>query len=148
MAALWNPTGQPRSATVRVAVEGRGRRIGERDFAAFLARYPNATRAVSRAITDKLRSATRRRVEFATLSVQARLARVLLELTAVYGKQAPRGFEIDVELTQPELAALVGVGEATIQRVLANLRKTGVVDTGYRHVGVLDITELERLAVS
>ena len=138
--------GQRRSATVRAAGEGRGRRIGERDFSAFLERYPNAGRAANRAMADKLRSATRRRVEFTTMPVQARLARVLLELTAVYGRPTPRGFDIDVDLTQPELAALVGVGDATIQRVLARLRTRGVLDTGYRHIGILDLDHLERLA--
>lgn len=138
--------GQPRSATVRAAGIGRGRRIGERAFYIFLADYPDASRAVNRAMAGKLRAATRRRVEFASFTAQARMARVLLELNAIYGKRARHGFELDVDLTQPELAALVGVGEATIHRILAGLRQGGVLDTGYRRIHLLDVDHLRNLA--
>jgi CRP/FNR family transcriptional regulator, cyclic AMP receptor protein len=138
--------GQPRSATVRAVGVGLVRRIGEHDFHAFLNKFPDANRAANRAIADKLRSATRRRVEFTTFSAPARLARVLLELAAVHGAHTAGGIAIGVELTQPELAALVGVGEATIHRILAGLRTQRVVSTGYRRIHIVDIRHLEELA--
>jgi CRP/FNR family transcriptional regulator, cyclic AMP receptor protein len=138
--------GRPRSATVRAVGSGVGRRIGEQDFFAFLSRFPDASRAVNRAMADKLRSATRRRVEFATFSATARIARVLLELTEVHGESVTSGLLVRVELNQPELAALVGVAEATVHRILAALRRDGVLDTGYRRVRIIDVHRLERLA--
>ena len=58
--------GQPRSTTVKAVGPGGGRRVGERDFRGFLARFPDAGYALDRTIAGKLRSATGRRVEFAT----------------------------------------------------------------------------------
>jgi len=138
--------GDPRSATVKAVGRGEGRRVGERDCHDFLARFPDANRAMNRAMADKLRSATRRRVEFATCSAPTRMARVLLELKAAHGIPMREGFAIDVALTQPELAALVGVTEPTIHRVLTTLRRDGVLDTGYRSILILDERRLEGLA--
>ena len=94
----------------------------------------------------KLRSATRRRVDFGSREVRIRLARVLLELTTAYGTATRDGVEIGVDLTQPELAALVGAAEPTVHRALAGFRRTGLVRTGYRRVVVLDRVRLETVA--
>lgn len=138
--------GGPRSATVKVVGNGVGRRIGEREYYAFLDRFPDARRAVDRAVATKLRSATRRRVEFATYPAAARVARVLLELMEAHGTRKPDGVMIEVALTQPELAALVGVAAPTVQRMLANMRHEHVLDTRYRRILVLDEQRLEQLA--
>jgi CRP-like cAMP-binding protein len=102
--------------------------------------------AISRGVTDKLRSATARRVDFTGCDVATRFARVLLELVIRYGQQTRAGTVIRCPLTQTELAALVGAAEPTIQRVLRQLRADGVVTTGYRETTVLDITRLRRRA--
>lgn len=140
--------GQPRSATVKAVGSGEGRRIGEREYFAFLARFPDASRAANRAMAGKLRSATRRRVEFATCPAPTRMARVLLELKAAHGVPLREGFVIEVALTQPELAALVGVTEPTIHRILAAMRQEGVLGTGYRRIHILDVRRLAELAGS
>ena len=140
--------GQPRSAAVRSVGEGVVRRVGDRDFYGFLAAFPDANRAMTRAMASKLRSATRRRVEFSAFPAPARLARVLLEMATTYGVSTSEGIEISVELTQPELAALVGAADATIHRVLTQLRKDQIVDTGYRRVRVRDLRRLEAMTES
>jgi CRP-like cAMP-binding protein len=138
--------GQPRSAAVRSVGAGVGRRIGEDDFYAFLNRFPDANRAMARTMAGKLRSATQRRVEFTAYPAPARMARVLLELATTHGVRTAEGIEVGLDLTQPELAALVGAAEATIHRVLAQLRKDGVLRTGYRRIVVRDVRRLEGLA--
>ena len=138
--------GQPRSATVRAGTTGRCRRIGRPEYEAFLDGHPDAGRAVGRAIAAKLRSATRRRVEFATCPAPVRVARVLRELIETHGVRRPGAVSIEVALTQPELAALAGATEPTVQRVLSTLREQGVVQTGYRRLSVLDEVGLARLA--
>lgn len=140
--------GEPHSATVKAIGSGEGRRIGKRDYRDFLTRHPDASHAVSCVIAGKLRSATRRRVEFATCPAPVRLARVLLEMKSAYGTPQRRGFVLEVALTQPELAALVGATEPTIHRVLTAMREQGVLETGYRRILVVDEERLERLAKS
>lgn len=138
--------GEPRSATVRAAGAGESLRVGERDYRTLLSTYPDARQAVSQAMAAKLRSATRRRVEFATCPVHVRVARVLRELAAAHGVHRNGMVLVEVELTQPELAALVGTTEPTVHRVLTSMRENKIVETGYRRIHILDEERLAELA--
>ena len=138
--------GEPRSATVRSAGDGEYLRIGERDYRAFLATYPDANAAMARAMAAKLRSATRRRVEFAAYPAAVRVARILCELAAAHGAPDARGVRIAIALAQPELASLVGATEPTVQRVLYAMRDAGIIAVGRRTVWVLDQQRLDESA--
>jgi CRP/FNR family transcriptional regulator, cyclic AMP receptor protein len=129
---------EPRSADVTTAGRVRARVVPCADFLRFLAEHNTASLAVMSNVSRKLRSATRRRVDFAGCEVKVRLARVLGELADRYGRDTLNGLVIDVELTQPELAAMVGAAEPTIHKALADLRRRKIVDTRYRHTVVLD----------
>jgi CRP/FNR family cyclic AMP-dependent transcriptional regulator len=140
--------GGPRSATVISAGVTVARVIGQADFAAFLDRTPDASVPVLRALSDKLRWSTRRRIDFSGLPVVTRLARVLSELGRLYGKQSGTGIEFRYALTQPELAAMVGASEPSVQKALRQLRREGIVMTGYRQVVITNLTALEGVATS
>jgi CRP-like cAMP-binding protein len=128
---------QRRIATVRAAGECRARQIEGQDFRVHLARHPDVALAVNASVGGKLRAATRRRVEFSTCTTKVRTARILGELADRYGQPRDSGTEITVPLSQAELAALAGTTEATIQRIVAELRQLGVIETGYRRMVVL-----------
>jgi CRP/FNR family cyclic AMP-dependent transcriptional regulator len=138
--------GQPRSATVTAVGSVAARVIAQSVFNDFLNRHANVGVAVSRSVAGKLRWATRRRIDFGSCEVRVRLARVLLELAAAYGERVPAGIRIGVPLTQPELAALVGAAEPTVHQALAVLRRSGVIETGYRSTTVLDLPALRVVA--
>ncbi|WP_158891097.1 Crp/Fnr family transcriptional regulator [Amycolatopsis anabasis] len=138
--------GEPRVATVTTAGRLRARLISRAEFHGFLARHPDAALAVSRSVGAKLRWATRRRVDFGGCEVRVRLARVLVELAAGYGKRVGAGIEIGVSLTQPELAALVGAAEPTVHKALAELRRRRIVDTGYRRTTIRDYDRILAVA--
>lgn len=136
----------PRSATVISASMTTARVINQRDFLDALRKWPDAAVAVGRALSSELRWATRRRVDFSTLPVVARLARVLCELGRRNGHQVPTGIELQFPLTQPDLAGLVGASEPAIHKALRQLRNDGVVLTGYRHVVIADPVALDAIA--
>ncbi|MEU6067804.1 MULTISPECIES: Crp/Fnr family transcriptional regulator [Streptomyces] len=137
---------QPRVATVVAAGSGTAKTITRQEFLAALARHDDAAQAVMRAVAGKLRWATRRRQEFGGCPVSTRVARVLGELTRVYGRPCEAGVSIGVSLTQPELAALVGASEPSVHRVLRMLREHRIIETGYRRILVRDVPELSRIA--
>jgi CRP/FNR family cyclic AMP-dependent transcriptional regulator len=140
--------GVPRSATVISAGVTAVQVINQRDFLRFLDRRPDASVAVSRALSGELRWATRRRIDFSGLPVRARLARVLGELGRLYGKATPSGIEFQYTLTQPELAGMVGASEPSVHKVLRQLRNDDVVVTGYRKVVITDSVALDAIAGS
>lgn len=57
--------------------------------------------------------------------------------------QAARG---DLELTQSELADMLGVHRGTVNRALRDLEEAGLINTGYRRIRVTDPEGLARLA--
>ncbi|GII80618.1 Crp/Fnr family transcriptional regulator [Sphaerisporangium rufum] len=139
--------GRPRAATVVAAGACLARVIPRQTFLAFLRRRPEAALAVNRAVVNKVRWTTRRRVELGTCSAITRLARVLVELACSYGEPKPGGgLVIGVSLTQPELAALVGAADPTVHKALTLLRRAGVLGTGYRRIVVHDLRRLQAYA--
>jgi len=138
--------GAPRSATVTACGEIAASIVRESDLRFFLESHPEAARAVNRIVVQRLRWSNQRRVEFGGYSVKVRLARVLAELAGSYGHPVPRGVVIGVDLTQPELAALTGSAEVTIHKALAELRRDGLITTGYRRTTVLDVNRLRETA--
>ncbi|MFF7181198.1 cyclic nucleotide-binding domain-containing protein [Streptomyces sp. NPDC008121] len=136
----------PRSATVTACGDIAASIVRESDLRLFLDTRPQAALAIAGIVTQRLRWANRRRVEFGGFPVKVRLARVLAELAASYGHRVPRGLVIGVDLTQPELAALTGSAEVTIHKALAELRRDDLITTGYRRTTVLDLDRLRRVA--
>jgi CRP-like cAMP-binding protein len=143
---LASMDGQPRVATVTCAGRVRARLVTQPEFRHFLTGHPDVALAVGSSVGAKLRWATRRRIDFGSREVRIRLARVLVELSAAYGSAVHDGVEIGVDLTQPELAGLVGAAEPTVHRALAGFRRSGVVQTGYRRITVLDQVRLAAVA--
>ncbi|WP_370962225.1 Crp/Fnr family transcriptional regulator [Amycolatopsis sp. cg9] len=143
---LASMDGQPRVATVTCAGRVRARLVTQPEFHHFLGGHPEVALAVGSSVGGKLRWATRRRVDFGSREVRIRLARVLLELATAYGTAESTGVEIGVDLTQPELAGLVGAAEPTVHRALAGFRHAGLVGTGYRRIVVVDRARLETVA--
>jgi DNA-binding GntR family transcriptional regulator len=58
------------------------------------------------------------------------------------------GFEPNyrLPLTQPELADTAGLSNVHIYRVLADLRKDGLIESGRRYISVPDVKRLENFA--
>jgi DNA-binding transcriptional regulator LsrR (DeoR family) len=49
-------------------------------------------------------------------------------------------------LTQAELASWIGSARETVERLLADWRKRGIVQTGYMHIDITDEEALQRIA--
>jgi CRP-like cAMP-binding protein len=137
---------EPRSATVSACGKVVTREIGSAQFHDFLNDWPAATLAVALTVADRLRTATRRRIELSGYNVRDRVIRVLADLSREYGQDTRQGRIIGIELTQPELAAAVGAGEASVHTVLKELRESGLIATGYRRLVVLRPDDLDGMA--
>lgn len=74
-----------------------------------------------------------------------RLARLLVELATRYGRPGEDGTVLGCRLTQPELAALTGAAETTVQKALRELRAEGLLTTGYAATVIRDLPRLREL---
>jgi CRP-like cAMP-binding protein len=141
--------GRPRSATVVACGHAPvdAVRVARQDFVDILTTRPEALLHLSTAVAEKLRTATRRRVDYRGAKPPARLARVLTEMaddhgTAPYGK----GIVIGVDLTQVEWGTLIGVSGRTAERAISTLRQQGLISREPGRITVLDMAALRALA--
>jgi CRP/FNR family cyclic AMP-dependent transcriptional regulator len=131
-------SGNDRSATVTACGDVVSTILQRPAFLAFLGRQPAAAIQVTATVGERLNWANERRTDFTTYPVHVRLARVLGEIAVRCGRAVDDGLLIAVELSQPELATLVGAAEDTVQKALRTLRGEGLIRTGYRKIIVVD----------
>jgi CRP/FNR family cyclic AMP-dependent transcriptional regulator len=141
-------TGSPRTATVRASGPVVAVVITRADFRRFLDRHPDVAVMMAATMASRLRWANRRRSEFTAYSADVRLARLLLDLGATYGEPVPEGIRLGALLSQPELATMVGIAEATAQKAFSDLRRRGIIKTGYRRIVILDLDALRAISES
>jgi CRP/FNR family transcriptional regulator, cyclic AMP receptor protein len=132
----------PRSATVSACSAVSVKTIHGPDLLAFLANYPEAMIAVAGAISQQLRWANERRVDFASLDAKTRICRVLLTLAQAYGHDVDGGRDLGAPLTQDEIASMAGVRLATAEKALRAFANAGLLRLGYRSITVLDMARL------
>jgi CRP-like cAMP-binding protein len=138
---------------------------GRRRAATVLALEPTETLCIDRAQFQSLRKAhpavdqfvvdvlvaTLRRVDGLLLEalyapVELRVVRRLLDLTRLYGRDAPGPHGIEIALTQQDLAELAGTSRATANRVLRELEDAGAVTLTRNRIHVGDPAALAKRA--
>lgn len=137
--------GGPRSASVLAATGVLAHSIGRTEFRRFLRAHPDAAEAVQRTVTRKLRMATRHRVDTSRAPVLVRVCGILEGLVATHGRPTAGGVQLDVPLSQHDLAALAGASLPSAQRAAAELRRRGILSTGYMRLVVHDMDALRAL---
>lgn len=138
--------GQPRSASVRSLEPVEVLTVGLREFTAFLQAHPRTMWLLMRILTNRLRDADRKRVEFGVYDTVSRVARRLVELADRFGEPTESGIRITLPFTQDELASWVGASREAVTKALRTLRARGYVRTQRRTVTVIDIEGLRRRA--
>ncbi|MFC5007732.1 Crp/Fnr family transcriptional regulator [Dactylosporangium cerinum] len=140
-------TPAPRTATVTTCGRVIAGVIPRVTFEDFLRRHPAAALRVTATVAGQLRWANRRRIDFAVYPADVRLARLLVEIAEVCGRPAAQGgVEIGVPLSQPELATMIAVSQATVHKAIHELRGRGLLSTGYRRMTIRNVAELRRIA--
>ncbi len=137
-----------RAATMTACTDIVVQTIGQQRFLSYLDSRPKAWRVLSRLLSDRLEWANRRRLDFGGYPVDVRLVRVVLELVDAYGVPArlDLGVELGIELSQTELARLIGAKPDTVQRAMSRLKGQGLIRSRTRGVLVPDVAALRRVA--
>lgn len=138
--------GGPRTAS-NVALEAVDTRVmtGEA-FRCYLESHPGAALALLRAIIHRLRNADQRRIDSGSRDTVRRLAHLLAELADEHGRVTSAGIDIDIPLTQQELASLIASSRESIVRSLRSLRSRRLVTTARRRITIRDLAGLRREA--
>ena len=99
-----------------------------------------------RVLASRLRDADRKRLEFAALDTLGRVAWRLQELAERFGEHTTDGVELELPLSQEQLASWCGASREATVKALATLRTLGCISTARRSVVIRDLEALRRHA--
>jgi CRP/FNR family cyclic AMP-dependent transcriptional regulator len=131
-----------RSATVTALEPGETLVVRGSELRRLARRHPSIDEVLVRLLSERVAFLSERLVEAYTVDAETRVARRVLELARVYGGTPP----VVIPLIQDDLAALAGTSRATVNRVLRNAERSGLVELGRGRTVLLDADGLARLA--
>lgn len=136
--------GLPRSAGAVVVERATVLTLHRDDFLWHLEQYPRMARSIIEVLSARLRYTTVYAESLAFLDVYARIAAKLLELAERYGVEQDGVIEIDLQLTQAELASWVAATREHVNKVLGTFRDQGLIKIEGQTITLLDRQRLER----
>ena len=137
--------GKPRSAGA-VTLEPTVTFTWDRDdFQRHLQAYPQLALSLVETLVARLRYTTTQTQCLTFLEVDGRVAAKLIEMAERFGVQR-QGLEVEMALTQGELASWVGTTRESVNKALGSLCRQALIDITGQTVRILDARGLRRLA--
>jgi CRP/FNR family cyclic AMP-dependent transcriptional regulator len=119
--------GQPRSATVVALEPVETYALRRQDFLALLRNSPEAVEGLLAALAKMIRRLSEEVIDLMFLDLRGRLVKKLLELATQHGRGSADGVEIEVELTQEELAGMIGATRPRVNKLLGFFEDRGAI---------------------
>lgn len=117
-------------------------------FAKLLAQRPDLVLGMTRQIGSRFKRLERRVEDLVFRDARARVAEILLELAEDFGRPDDEGVMIDVEVTQADLAALVGITRQTANVHLREFEQTELLSRSGRHITLHNLEGLRKMTGS
>ena len=140
--AMFDPT--YRTATATALTDSRLAMIAHDDLAAILADRPSVALLMLRVLAHRLSEVTDAATSLVFTDVPGRVARALLELADKFGEPQEDAILVAHDLTQEELAQLVGASRETVNKALADFAGRGWILLSAKSVLIIDPERLRR----
>ncbi len=129
---------QPRSATIEATQPTEAVALRKDDFTRLLRQMPDIAIGLLKVLTKRLRDTDQLVQDAAFLDVGDRLAKKLLTLMDTHGRPGPQGsIELNLRLTQGELASMIGATRESVNKQLGAFRNEGVVAIDRQRIVIL-----------
>ncbi|HEX6922066.1 MAG TPA: Crp/Fnr family transcriptional regulator [Actinomycetes bacterium] len=142
--SLFDPG--PRTATVTAVTDATLIGLGHDDLKPVLTGRPEVAAHLLAALARRLRRTNEAMADLVFSDVPGRVAKALLDLAKRFGVQSEDGLHVTHDLTQEELAQLVGASRETVNKALADFAARGFLRLEARAVVILDVERLSRRA--
>jgi len=134
--SLFDPG--PRTATATAVVDSRLLALG------WVTAHPQVSLQLLGRLAQRLRKANDVLSDLVFADVPGRVAKAIIELGERFGTKKDDGLHVNHDLTQEELAQLVGASRETVNKALADFASRGWVKLEPRAVVVLDYERLSK----
>ena len=142
--SLFDPG--PRTATATVLTDARLASLAHSDLRPWIKDRPEIAEQLLRVLARRLRRTNDALADLIFTDVPGRVAKALLGLAERFGTQEGAGVRVHHDLTQEELAQLVGASRETVNKALADFASRGWMRVDSRAVTILDADRLARRA--
>jgi CRP/FNR family cyclic AMP-dependent transcriptional regulator len=142
--SLFDPL--PRTASAVAITDARLAALAHADLLNWLTGRPDVALHLLRALAQRLRRANDVMADLVFTDVPGRVAKALLDLADRFGEQQPDGLQVHHDLTQEELAQLVGASRETVNKALADFAARGWLQLSAKSVLLIDPDRLAKRA--
>ena len=136
----------PRSATATAVATTELLALEHNQLMGFIDSHPTLAKDMLRALAVRLRLTNIALADLVFSDVPGRVAKALLDLAERFGAATEDGIPVPHDLTQEELAQLVGASRETINKSLAEFSSRGWIRLEGRAVTLIDVERLKRRA--
>ena len=120
--------------------------LGNDQLRPWLSGRPEVAAALLQALARRIRRTNEAMADLVFSDVPGRVAKALMELGEKFGEITPDGLLVTHDMTQEELAQLVGASRETVNKALADFAQRGWIRLESRQVLILDVERLGRRA--
>ncbi|OLT43253.1 Crp/Fnr family transcriptional regulator [Serinicoccus sp. CNJ-927] len=142
--SLFDPG--PRLTTAYVVSDTEFISLGNDALRSFLEQHPEVAMQMLAGLAHRLRKTNEGLSDLVFTDVPGRVAKALLDLSDRFGRRSEAGLVVAHDLTQEELAQLVGASRETVNKALADFAQRGWVILGAKSVTLRDVDRLRRRA--
>jgi CRP-like cAMP-binding protein len=136
----------PRSTTATAVTACELRTLEHDELTGWLTGRPEVARGLLGQLAARLRRANDVVADLVFSDVPGRVAKALLDLAKRFGETREDGVHVHHDLTQEELAQLVGASRETVNKALADFAARGWIRLEPRSVTLIDVERVERRA--
>ncbi len=136
----------PRTATATAITDAEVLELAHETLAERIRANPAVALPLLRTLAHRLRRTNEALGDLVFSDVPGRVAKALLDLSTRFGEPVEDGIRVAHDLTQEELAQLVGASRETVNKALADFAARGWLRREGRAVVLLDAGRLERRA--
>jgi CRP-like cAMP-binding protein len=120
--------------------------LGNESLTGLLTGRPEVAKALLAALAQRLRRTNAHLADLVFTDVPGRVAKALIDLSERFGRSVEGGIMVAHDLTQEELAQLVGASRETVNKALADFQSRGWLRLEARAVLLQDVERLKRRA--
>jgi CRP/FNR family transcriptional regulator, cyclic AMP receptor protein len=142
--SLFDP--RPRTSSAVAVTDARLAALAHADLLKWLTGRPDVALHLLRALAQRLRRANDVMADLVFTDVPGRVAKALLDLADRFGEQREDGLHVHHDLTQEELAQLVGASRETVNKALADFAARGWLQLSAKSVLLIDPDRLAKRA--
>ena len=142
--SLFDP--RPRTSSASAVTDATLAALDHDTLRSWLLERPDVSMHMLQALARRLRRANDVMADLVFTDVPGRVAKNLLDLADRFGVQERDGLHVHHDLTQEELAQLVGASRETVNKALADFAARGWLQISARSVLILDTERLRKRA--